>query len=169
MSDVKARILVVDDEDATRYFVARTLRNEGYEIVEANSGTSALEKAVSSSPDLFVLDVRMPDISGFEVAERLRANPVTQSLAILQLSASYTEPDAQAQGLQRGADGYLTHPVEAAVLCATVQALLRMRRAEQREKAARERAQSSESRYRFLAEMVPQVVWSCDSAGQIDY
>jgi PAS domain S-box-containing protein len=165
----KGRILVVDDEEATRYFVARTMRKEGYEVFEARDGTSALELAFTANPDLVVLDVRLPDINGFEVAERLRADSATRSIAILQLSASFTDPDAQAQGLQRGADGYLTHPVEATVLCATVHALLRMRRAEHREKAARERAEASENRYRFLAEMVPQVVWSSDAEGQVDY
>ncbi|HMA94463.1 MAG TPA: response regulator [Polyangiaceae bacterium] len=169
MSHIKARILVVDDEEATRYFVARTLRAEGHEILEAATGHRALELARRAEPDLVLLDVRLPDILGFEVAERLKADEATRSIAILQLSASFTDADAQIQGLERGADGYLTHPVDGPVLCATVQALLRMRRAEQREKLARERAEASERQYRFLADMVPQMVWTRDAAGRLDY
>jgi PAS domain S-box-containing protein len=161
--------LVVDDEEATRYFVTRTLRAEGYEILEAATGMEALAIARGVEPDMVLLDVRLPDILGFEVAERLKADERTKSIAILQLSASFTGADAQAQGLRRGADGYLTHPVDGHVLCATVHALLRMRRAEQREKSARERAEASESRYRFLADMVPQMVWTCDARGELDY
>lgn len=169
MSNIKARILVVDDEEATRYFVARTLQAEGHEIFEAGTGAKALELARGAEPDLVLLDVRLPDILGFEVAERLKSDEATRSIAILQLSASFTDADAQAQGLQRGADGYLTHPVEGPVLCATVQALLRMRRAEQREKLARERAEASERHYRFLADMVPQMVWTRDADGHLEY
>lgn len=165
MSSIKARILVVDDEEATRYSVARTLRNEGHEILEADTGNKALQLAREAEPDLILLDVLLPDILGFEVAERLKSDQKTRSIAVLQISASYTGADAQAQGLQRGADGYLTHPVDGPVLCATVQALLRMRRAENNEKLARERAEASERHYRFLADMVPQMVWSCDARG----
>lgn len=169
MNIIVARILIVDDEEATRYSVARTLRAEGHEILEAATGQRALELAREVEPDLVLLDVRLPDILGFEVAERIKSDPRTRSIAILQLSASFTGVDAQAQGLQRGADGYLTHPVDGPVLCATVQALLRMRRAEKNEKLARERAEASERHYRFLADMVPQMVWSCDAAGRLVY
>lgn len=169
MSSIKARILVVDDEEATRYSVARTLRTEGHEILEADTGGKALQLAREAEPDIILLDVMLPDILGFEVAERLRADTKTRSIAILQISASYTGTDAQAQGLQRGADGYLTHPVDGPVLCATVQALLRTRRAENNEKVARELAEASERHYRFLADMVPQMVWSCDAHGRPVY
>ncbi len=169
MSIERARILVIDDDEAARYTVARTLRADGHEIAEGATGMQALEAARSWQPDLMVLDVRLPDIIGYKVAEQLKADPATQSMAILQVSASFTAADAQAEGLQRGADAYLTHPIDPGVLSATVQALLRMRRAEQREKEARERAEASERKYRFLADVVPHMVWSTDDQGSIDY
>jgi len=183
MNGSRARILVVDDTDAARYAVVRALRSDGHEVIEAANGASAIETARRKRPELMVLDVRLPDILGFEVAERLREDNTTKSIAILQISASFTAADAQVQGLERGADAYLTHPVEPQVLVAAVQALLRMRRAEQfaqgeqaraeealaRAEAERVRAEASESRYRFLADMVPQLVWSTDADGRPDY
>lgn len=183
MNAGNARILVVDDTDAARYSVVRTLRFAGHEVIEAMTGNSALAMVERDKPDLVVLDVHLPDILGFEVAERLRANEATRSIAILQVSASFTGAEAQVQGLERGADAYLTHPVEPQVLVATVRALLRMRRAEQEAQSERARAEralaiaeaershaeTSESRYRFLADMVPQLVWAADAEGNPDY
>lgn len=163
------RILVVDDNEAARYALVRALRGEGYAVLEGATGSAAISVAQERKPDLLLLDVLLPDILGFDVTERLRADPTTRSIAILQVSASFTEADAQAQGLRRGADAYLTHPIETKVLLATVAALLRLRAAEQRAEAERARAEASESRYRFLADMVPQLIWATDSQGHPDY
>jgi signal transduction histidine kinase len=125
------RILVVDDNEATRYAVARVLKLAGFAVLEAGTGAEAIAVAQKELPALITLDIKLPDILGFEVAERLRGHPATSAIAILHLSASYTSPDAQAKGLLNGADGYLVHPVDKEVLTATVRALLRMRSAEQ--------------------------------------
>ena len=163
------KVLVVDDTDASRYFVSRVLRANGYQVLEAATGQGALDTALCEQPEVVVLDVKLPDVHGFEVARRLKADARTRSIAILHLSASFTSPDARAEGLIRGADAYLTHPVDAQVLCATVGALIRLRAAEQREREARERAESNEARQLFLAETVPQMVWSADAEGRLDY
>jgi signal transduction histidine kinase len=150
----KARILVVDDTDAARYAVVRALRFAGHEVIEALSGMAALGLVHREKPDLVVLDVHLPDILGFEVAERLRADEATRSIAILQVSASFTGAEAQVQGLERGADAYLTHPIESQVLVATVQALLRMRQAEQAAQNERARAeQALAERDKLVAEL----------------
>jgi signal transduction histidine kinase len=154
----KARVLVVDDTDAARYSLVRALRGDGHEVIEAENGRRALETARRESLDLMVLDVRLPDINGFEVAEELRADDATKSLAILQISSSYTSADAQAQGLLRGADAYLTHPIEPQVLSATVHALLRMRKAEQHALAERARAEISEQEARTATEQRDRLV-----------
>jgi len=122
-------ILAIDDNEATRYAVSRILRHQGFEVLEAATGTDGLRLA-SELPDLVLLDVRLPDFDGFEVCRRLRADPQTQSIPILHLSASYTDSHYRTQALDGGADGYLTHPVEPSELVATVRALLRARRAE---------------------------------------
>src|SRR5262245_4862463 len=125
-----ARILVVDDEEAGRFVKAQTLRRAGYHVVEAATGADALMLAMKERPDLVVLDVNLPDISGLEVCRRLRtAYPSLPGIQILQISNTAITPADQVRGLQHGADVYLTEPIEASVLIATVQALLRVRRA----------------------------------------
>jgi PAS domain S-box-containing protein len=135
MSEPTGTILVVDDNEAERYFVARVLRKAGFDIIEAGTGHEALRLACEA-PDLVTLDVRLPDLSGFDVCRRLKDDPATRDIPVLHISASYTTPDAKAEGLDGGADGYLTHPVDPAELVATIRALLRTRQAEIRVRAA---------------------------------
>ena len=144
-----AKILVVDDEESGRFVKLQTLRRAGYHVIEASTGHDALTMAASDGIDLIVLDVNLPDISGLEVCRRLRAgNPTLPGLQILQISNTAITPADQVRGLQEGADVYLTEPVEASVLVATVQALLRVRRAE----AALARALAGEREARRAAE-----------------
>ena len=125
----EARILHVNDDDANRYAVTRMLQKAGFEVVEAANGSEALQLA-NELPDLVILDVKLPDIDGYEVAARIRANPPTRLLPVLHLSANLVGVEARARGFESGADGYLTQPVEPAELVATVRAILRARRAE---------------------------------------
>ena len=127
---VVGRVLVVDDTEASRYSVARHLRHAGFSVDEADSGLEAIARVEASRPDLVVLDVLLPDISGFEVARRLRGDPRFSRIPILHLSASFTDPESLAAGLDSGADGYLTHPVEPVVLLASIRSLIRARAAE---------------------------------------
>ncbi len=124
-------ILHVDDNETNRYIVTRMLRNAGYKVTEAATGIEGLELATVQRPDLIVLDVQLPDLSGFEVCHQLKANPATAFIPVLHLSATFTKGQDKAQGLDGGADGYLAQPVEAIELVATVKALLRMRQAEE--------------------------------------
>lgn len=124
-------ILHVDDNAANRYVVNRILRNAGFKVEEAGTGKAGLQAVERVRPDLIILDVKLPDVNGFEIAGRLKGNPATASIPILLLSASLTESKDKAEGLESGADGYLIQPVEAIELIATVKALLRMRQAEE--------------------------------------
>ncbi|GAA0423866.1 hypothetical protein Acor_44590 [Acrocarpospora corrugata] len=119
------RILVVDDINANRYVIGRWLEHSGYEVIEAASGQEALIAVREQLPDLVLLDVRMPDMDGFEVCERIKADPATAAVPVIHLTASAVEVRDRTQGLARGADGYLTEPVEPEVLLATVHAMLR--------------------------------------------
>ncbi|HJP56443.1 MAG TPA: response regulator [Gemmatimonadales bacterium] len=125
-----ARILVVDDTDANRYAVSRHLQANSFRVTEAATGQDALTRAGTDDPDLIILDVRLPDISGFEVTRRLREDPRTADIPILHISASFTGADSKVRGLDNGADGYLTHPIDPPVMVASVRALLRARGAE---------------------------------------
>jgi PAS domain S-box-containing protein len=140
-------IVVVDDNTAARYATARILRSTGREVLEAGTGTEGLA-LVDATTSLVVLDINLPDIDGFEVCRRLRADPRVADVPILHLSATFVEEHDKVKGLEGGADGYLTHPVEPLVLVATVNALLRARRAE-------EARRSSDARFRLMFEKVP--------------
>ena len=122
------KILAVDDNPAALYATTRVLRSAGYEVVQATTGSAAL--AAAPHVDLIVLDINLPDIDGFEVCRRLRAIPETAQLPVLHLSATFTQSSDFDLGLEAGADSYLTRPVEAPVLLATVRTLLYARHAD---------------------------------------
>ncbi len=126
----EAEILLADDDDVGRYVVATMLRRAGFAVREAMDGVQAVTEALRAPPDLAVLDVKMPGYDGFEACRLLKADPATRHVPVLLLSATFLDSDHQVEGLETGADSYLTQPVEAPVLAATVRSLLRTRRAE---------------------------------------
>jgi PAS domain S-box-containing protein len=130
MSEKQQLILVVDDDPSGRYASSRILRRAGYEVIEADCGNEALRIAASDHPDLVLLDVMLPDISGLEVSGRIKSAPETASIAILQMSASAVDDHSRITALESGADAYITSPAEPGVLVATVRSLLRAHRAE---------------------------------------
>lgn len=126
----QATILYADDTEAQRYALARVLRSAGFRVLEARTGQQALEMS-AERPDLMVLDVNLPDISGIEVCKRIKATEATSRTPVLQVSASLVSTEARVAGLEGGADAYLTQPIEPQELIATVRALLRVRWAEE--------------------------------------
>jgi signal transduction histidine kinase len=137
-ADAGQKILVVNDNEVGRYATARALQVAGFEVIEADTGGRALEIA-AERPDLILLDVKLPDIDGFEVCRRLKSDPATGVIPVLHLSATFLDPDSQVRGLECGADGYLTYPLEPPVLVATIRAHLRARRAEEEVRQLNER------------------------------
>ena len=117
-------ILVVDDERDLADLLQYNLQKSGYRVSVARNGRSAVEMAVGSTPDAIILDVMLPELSGTEVARRLRTNPVTATVPILMLTAKGEEVD-QVVGLTVGADDYVTKPFSIKVLLARLEALLR--------------------------------------------
>ena len=144
-------VLVVDDTEGNRYVTSRLLRASGYQVSEAGDGTTALQIASAEHPDLIVLDINLPDMDGFTVVERLRAMPEGVSTPVLHLSASYTTNADKARGLERGADSYLTHPIDPVVFIATVRALLRASSADKR---LRDAAREWEATFNALSDAV---------------
>ena len=117
-------ILVVDDDPDIARFVEVNLRSAGYDVSVAGDGEEALERASELRPDLVLLDVMMPRLDGFEVAQRLRKNPQTANTSIIMLTAKALSSD-KVTGLQSGADDYIIKPFDPIELLARVKGTLR--------------------------------------------
>jgi two-component system, OmpR family, response regulator MprA len=131
---VKAHVLVVDDDRHITEVLRRTLAYEGYTVEVARRGDEALRKVAERPPDLIVLDIMLPGITGLEVCKRLRA--AGDNVPILMLTAKDAVPDRVA-GLDTGADDYLVKPMELDELLARVRALLRRRNPDQQPEVLR--------------------------------
>ena len=117
-------ILIVDDDWMNRELLQAHL--DGYEVIAVNRGEKALELAQSHPPDLVIVDVRMPEMNGYEVCERLRADEATRYIPVLILSGVETD-DAKLRALEVGADDVLSKPFASFILMARVRSLLRMK------------------------------------------
>ncbi|MEO8428954.1 MAG: response regulator [Verrucomicrobiota bacterium] len=125
--ETKSTILIVDDEPIGRQLLEDLLMPQGYELAFACNGSEALAKAAESPPDLILLDVMMPDMDGFEVCRRLRANPAVAEVAIIMLTA-LDDRDSRLCGLEAGADDFLTRPIDRAELRTRVRTITRLNR-----------------------------------------
>lgn len=118
------RILVVDDEPNLLRMLGYALSNEGYQVIGAKHGAEALHRVQTHQPDLVILDVMLPDMSGVEICQRLRQSSETANIPIIMLSARAQVSD-KVEGLEAGADEYVTKPVELEEIVARVAALLK--------------------------------------------
>ncbi|MEM7800317.1 MAG: response regulator [Chloroflexota bacterium] len=119
MIPTHATILVVDDVPANIGVLLETLPNAGFEVRVAGNGLAALEQVAYELPDLILLDIHMPGIDGFETCRRLKANPVTQEIPIIFLSA-LSETVDKVRGLQLGGADYVTKPIQVEEVLARV-------------------------------------------------
>jgi serine phosphatase RsbU (regulator of sigma subunit)/DNA-binding NarL/FixJ family response regulator len=124
-------VLLVDDNEANRYVIGTWLSRAGFEILEAKDGASALEllDAPAPRPELPLIDVGLPDMTGFELCERIKQLPGSRAVPVVQIAAKNIAVADGSQGLHRGADAYLIEPVDADELLATVTTVLRYSRA----------------------------------------
>ena len=125
MSD-GARILVVDDTPLNVKLLADLLRVKGFVVTSAASGPEALDRIATERPDLVLLDVMMPEMSGYEVCARLRANPETARLPVVMVT-SLDAVHERVKGIEVGADDFLSKPVNQPELLARVRSLLRIK------------------------------------------
>ncbi|HOK08662.1 MAG TPA: response regulator [Candidatus Hydrogenedens sp.] len=105
----KYKILVVDDEPDVVEFLEKTLKGEGYHVITAYDGISALDLVSTEKPDIVLLDLMMPMMSGYEVCEQIKSNPQTQNIPVICVTSAHT-PDARAHSLQVGASDVITKP-----------------------------------------------------------
>lgn len=122
-------ILVAEDERDIREFLAMALEVSGFHVIEARNGEEAIALAASHTPDLILLDIRMPKVTGFQACEALKSDPNTKDIPIIFLSA-YANHDEIQQGLALGADEYLTKPIGPDVLTERVTDVLRQSRSQ---------------------------------------
>ncbi len=120
---MKKKILIADDSATVRMMEKMILGREPYDLVFAQDGKQAAEKAVSEHPDLVLLDLVMPEMNGFEVLKRLREQEATKALPVIIVSTR-GEASNMALGRADGCDDYLTKPIDAAVLLAKVRQYL---------------------------------------------
>ena len=121
-----AKILVVDDTTKNVKLLADLLTVKGYAVITAASGREALAQVEAERPDLVLLDVVMPEMSGYEVCRKIRANPATEILPIVMVTA-LDPAEERIKGLEAGADDFLTKPINQAELLARVRSLLRIK------------------------------------------
>ncbi|MEH6491394.1 response regulator [Halopseudomonas sp.] len=150
-------LLIVDDNAATRYSIRRRLESHGYRVMEAGNGEAGLALIDAHPLDALILDINLPDMSGFDIARRLRADPRTALLPVIHVSAASIDTRDIISGLDAGADAYLIHPIDPDVLLATLGTLLRVRDTEH---ALRER----EEHFREIFENISAPIAVVDSS-----
>jgi class 3 adenylate cyclase len=150
----RGTILVVDDNEDNRDLLARGLRRQGYEVLTAAGGTAALETLAARPIDLVLLDVMMPDLDGYAVLQRLKADPTLRDVPVLMISA-LDELDSVVRCIQLGAEDYLGKPFEPVLLQARVGACLEKKRLHDQE--ARQRRELAELNRTLEARVAEQV------------
>lgn len=122
---MKQKILVVDDDYEIIELIELTLSRANFAIDSATSGKEAIKKVKEIKPNLIILDLGLPDISGWEVCKILKKHTITKLIPIVLLTGEYTESTDMVKGLASGADDYMTKPFDPDVLLARVKAILR--------------------------------------------
>ena len=126
------RILHVEDTPAALYARSRLLKQSGYEVMEATTGREALQKLTEGRPELMLIDVNLPDISGLEICQHVRQDPGLRHMPVIQISALNVDDIDAAYGVSSGADFYITEPVRGESLLLVIKALLERRQLQER-------------------------------------
>ncbi|MCX6050152.1 MAG: PAS domain S-box protein [Chloroflexi bacterium] len=151
----KITILNVDDNESGLYTKSRILRRANYRVLEAQTGREALRLVQEANPQLVLLDVKLPDMHGFEVCRRIKAMPSVAQPMVLHISAAYIDKTDRVRALEGGADAYISEPIEAEELLANVKALLRLWQAEAT-------IRESEERWAMAIQASGDAIWDCN-------
>ena len=157
------QVLLVDDNPTNLQVLYKTLEHSGYTLLAARDGPQALSIAEKAVPSLLLLDIMMPDMDGFEVCRRLKANPETRGIPIIFLSA-LTDTDAKVKGFSLGAVDYISKPFQAEEVRARVRTQLRIHRLEM--ELARRNAELEDENFQILR-AVTEAIFGLDRQGRI--
>lgn len=113
-------ILLVDDNQTHQYSLGKHLEESGFDVLHAHSGSEALEMAAARRPDTVLLDINLPDMSGFDVCERLKSDLRTESVPVIFHSATHDTQSARARAIDLGAVSFLSYPIRVEHLIAVV-------------------------------------------------
>jgi signal transduction histidine kinase/CheY-like chemotaxis protein len=164
MNNSGITILNVDSADAGLYVKSRILREAGYTVIEAGTGAEALRLVSHASPQMVLLSVSLPDLSGLEVCRRIKTDPETASALVLLVSASFVGCEKRARSLEDGADGYLLEPVTPEFLLANVKTLLRLRK----DDPDREGLQADQRRQTWALKRLAQFAFDINAAETLE-
>jgi PAS domain S-box-containing protein len=160
--DNNMKILVIDDDHEANFLTAMVLRGAGYEVMEVHTGTEGIEKARTYRPDMVLLNVLLPDISGIEACRQVKEDQALKDTMVILTSDDQTSSEYRAKGLDMEADGFIVKPISREQLLTRIQSMLRIKRAEEALKA-------SETRYRRLFETAQDGILILNAeTGQID-
>jgi CheY-like chemotaxis protein len=154
MNERKPLVLIVDDVPKNIQLLSLILSRKNYEIAFAVSGEQALEMLESISPELILLDIVMPGMDGFEVCEKIRANPVTEGIPIIFLTGRAAAEDIK-KGFQTGAVDYISKPFNSEELLARVKTHIELKRNQDVKDALIALLQKTVARFRDIADIVP--------------
>lgn len=166
-SDLKINILVVDDYPANLMALGAVLSDPAYNLIKTHSGPEALQVLENTDVALILLDIQMPEMDGYEVAQRIRSNPNTREIPIIFITAHYREDPAVRKGYASGGQDYLGKPFDPDVLKAKVtiysNLFLKTRRLEDEKRLLLAR----EERYRLMIEAAREIIAAIDNNGMI--
>jgi len=150
MEDIK--ILIVDDDTINSFILAKILIKAGFKTKEVTCGKEALKEIEIEKPNLILLDVNLPDITGYELCKQLKSNSNTNFIQIINMSSVYIKNEDWAHGLDCGADNYLIKPINPLVLLAIIKSMLRVQSTESKLKIALQEAENANNvQIQFLA------------------
>ncbi|HDS16774.1 MAG TPA: response regulator [Proteobacteria bacterium] len=166
---LRQKVLIVDDHRENLVALRQVLSAVDVEVIEAGSGNQALTMTLSHDFSLAILDVRIPGMNGYELAEFLRGDPKTKNLPVIFMTAAYGEEEDLFKGYELGAVEYIVKPYKPAVLLAKVRVFLELQRT-QKELARRiMELSASEERYRTLVTTIPDIVYRIDTEGRFTF
>lgn len=146
------KILIVDDDPTSRSILKKILTKVGYEIIQADCGKDGLTKVEIEKPNLLILDIDLPDMTGYEVCRLIKLNAETEYVPVLNISSYFTKDEDYIHGLECGADNYLTKPINPQVLVAIVKSMLKIESTESKLRiAVKEAETANDVKSQFLA------------------